>query len=72
MIIIFIIRGYSTTTTHFGRSIPTGHIYFLFDDSFFFRKTSDFGEFADISEGFPGGVTSSGPHDSFPNFSFIY
>ena len=38
MIIIFIIRGYSTTTTHFGRSIPTGHICFLFDDSFFFEK----------------------------------
>ena len=55
-IIIIIIRGYSTTTTHFGRSIPRSY-NFLFDDAWFlfFQETSDFGDFAEILVGFPRG-----------------
>ena len=45
------------TTTHFKRSIPTGHIFFLFDDACFFFEKSHFSKFAEILEGFPRGVT---------------
>ena len=38
MIIIFIIRGYSTTTTHFGRSIPHRSYMFSIRRFLFFEK----------------------------------